>query len=562
MKQQIQISVIIPNYNYSEYIGQCIQSILDSDIEKGSVEIIVIDDASTDDSLIVLNDFIQSKQIQLKLLCNNTNLGVIRSRNRGIENAKGEFLFFLDSDNFIAKDCLRKHAELLNQNPELSACYAPVQEFLIGSDKTLYKNSNQPFNYQKLLYGNYIDVMAMHRKSDLLDVGVFNSAMPFDGWEDYDLWLRLGKMNKKVGFIDGPPLSFYRLHENRLSVKLSVEQLRLLIDYLRLQHNVELYVNKNAIGEIVFYAPQHKVVHLFYRNDFSCDNTESKNRVDENLFTETNLIKVKLPEQGENIVFKIQPPQHVSHLRFDPFIDFVKIRIDTVKLFIKGNRITIPYQLSSNAVFVDGSVYIFDTIDSQIFIDFPCKTVIELDEVRIKLSYLNFREDTLVEINELKKQLALQKEQVGKQKQQNQPAQLQKSQQELQGLNTSPIRRMGNKLAAAFNRIVLHKPGQEKVENSNSDIHQQLIIDSGYFDESYYLENNTDIQHCGMEPVGHYLQFGGFEGRNPGPYFNSMEYLELNPDVASSGINPLLHYLKFGKSEGRQSSKKEKFKNP
>jgi len=54
-----------------------------------------------------------------------------------------------------------------------------------------------------------------------------------------------------------------------------------------------------------------------------------------------------------------------------------------------------------------------------------------------------------------------------------------------------------------------------------------------------------------MDPIEHYLLYGGFEGRNPGPYFDTQYYLAENEDVRTSGINPLVHYINSGKAEGR-----------
>ncbi|MFP4471196.1 MAG: PIG-L family deacetylase [Bacteroidales bacterium] len=78
-----------------------------------------------------------------------------------------------------------------------------------------------------------------------------------------------------------------------------------------------------------------------------------------------------------------------------------------------------------------------------------------------------------------------------------------------------------------------------------------LIKESGLFNELYYLQHNPDTKAKGVNPLDHYLIYGGFEGRNPSPQFDSAFYLNENPDVSASGINPLVHYLKYGKKEGR-----------
>lgn len=80
-----------------------------------------------------------------------------------------------------------------------------------------------------------------------------------------------------------------------------------------------------------------------------------------------------------------------------------------------------------------------------------------------------------------------------------------------------------------------------------------FIRSSGLFDEKWYLAKNPDVQQANMDSALHYLQFGGFEGRDPSPLFNSSYYLTCYPDVKKTGFNPLLHYLKHGKSAGYKS---------
>jgi SAM-dependent methyltransferase len=78
-----------------------------------------------------------------------------------------------------------------------------------------------------------------------------------------------------------------------------------------------------------------------------------------------------------------------------------------------------------------------------------------------------------------------------------------------------------------------------------------LLRTSGLFDETWYLSNNPDVAKAKIDPVKHYLRYGGFEGRDPGPEFCSAFYLDSYTDVKSARINPLIHYLTYGKAEGR-----------
>jgi len=90
-----------------------------------------------------------------------------------------------------------------------------------------------------------------------------------------------------------------------------------------------------------------------------------------------------------------------------------------------------------------------------------------------------------------------------------------------------------------------------RISPSVLDTDLALLRRSGYFDAFWYEQNNPDVTARRLDPLRHYLLYGGLEGRSPGPKFDSLGYLESNPDVRAAGINPLVHYLKFGRAEGR-----------
>ena len=101
--------------------------------------------------------------------------------------------------------------------------------------------------------------------------------------------------------------------------------------------------------------------------------------------------------------------------------------------------------------------------------------------------------------------------------------------------------RKGLRRVARIKRIIFGVSGKRR----------QVMIDSGLFDAEYYLRVNPDVKNSGADPLAHFLNYGGNEGRDPSPDFDSSWYLETYPDVKANGINPLLHYLLYGKGEGR-----------
>jgi glycosyltransferase involved in cell wall biosynthesis/SAM-dependent methyltransferase len=96
---------------------------------------------------------------------------------------------------------------------------------------------------------------------------------------------------------------------------------------------------------------------------------------------------------------------------------------------------------------------------------------------------------------------------------------------------------------------LLKKPGYYLKERANL----RLIRKSGFFNQAWYLKNNPDIARSSIDPALHYLRFGGYEGRDPGPDFSSAWYLSEYPDVQEAGVNPLIHFLKYGRKEGLES---------
>ncbi len=98
----IDISVIVPIYNVEHYLEKCIESIINQRFK--NIEIILINDASTDGSLEIINKY--SKHPGVVIVNNEVNLGLSESRNKGINIARGKYLSFIDGDDFINEDFL------------------------------------------------------------------------------------------------------------------------------------------------------------------------------------------------------------------------------------------------------------------------------------------------------------------------------------------------------------------------------------------------------------------------------------------------------------------------
>lgn len=122
------ISIVIANYNGSQYLGKCLDSVLKSNHKR--FEVLVCDDGSTDNSWSILKKYTQ-KDKRIVITKNNKNLGASTSRNRAVSKTKGEILIFLDNDTVVDNNWLSSHIDLFNKNLNIGA----AQSLLLDMDK-------------------------------------------------------------------------------------------------------------------------------------------------------------------------------------------------------------------------------------------------------------------------------------------------------------------------------------------------------------------------------------------------------------------------------------------
>lgn len=114
------VSIIIPCYNSQLYILKTLKSIIDQTYKK--IEIIIVDDGSVDNTVDVARKFLDNKKYGYKIL-KQSNSGVSKARNYGLDNCKGDYIFFLDSDDYINKHCIEKMVnKFLEKNLDIVWC--------------------------------------------------------------------------------------------------------------------------------------------------------------------------------------------------------------------------------------------------------------------------------------------------------------------------------------------------------------------------------------------------------------------------------------------------------
>lgn len=175
------ISIILPVYNVSEFLPKCLESILCQDYK--DLEILCIDDASTDNSLNILEDYAK-KDNRIRIIRNNINIGLGETRNRTLKEAKGEYIHFIDSDDWLEEGLY-------------SSLFKKIEEF--SNPDIIYFQYNTYDNVTK-------EITPIEFKNKTILNKILNPVQnpeAFDNWDRY-AWIKLHKreflLNNKVFF--------------------------------------------------------------------------------------------------------------------------------------------------------------------------------------------------------------------------------------------------------------------------------------------------------------------------------------------------------------------------
>lgn len=199
----IDTSIIICSHNNAQYLGRAIRSCLKQSLDKSKYEIIVVDDASTDNSVSVLESF-KDKIVPIVL---EKNVGVAEASNIGIRNALGRFIIRVDSDDYINEHTLLFMSEILNNNPDIGFVYCDH----IRVDKEENHLERVNLSTLDLLYRHGAGIM--FRKSYMEAIGLYDKE--FKNAEDHELLSRYIKNFN--GFHLPVSLYRYRQHDTNMT---------------------------------------------------------------------------------------------------------------------------------------------------------------------------------------------------------------------------------------------------------------------------------------------------------------------------------------------------------
>jgi len=240
------VSVVIPAYNCEQYIKATVLSVIDQTYK--NIEIIIIDDGSSDATGAVCKSL--ANEYDNIIYIYESNGGVSRARNIGLNKCTGEYICFLDGDDLWPNNKVAAQVEYLENNinshficgnyVEVSADFKLAQNHQLIITQQLDPQKSG-WVYCKQLKGLHIHIITLMFRKELIDEVYFDEMLNIA--EDYDLWLRI-MAKYQISFLDAC-LAYYRRHSSSIMTKPQKECYKAIV----LERNVKKFGLKCKSGE-------------------------------------------------------------------------------------------------------------------------------------------------------------------------------------------------------------------------------------------------------------------------------------------------------------------------
>lgn len=324
MKFSPKISIIIPLYNVEEYILECLQSVV-SQTYKGSIECIIVDDKGTDNSLVLAEQFIASYTgiVNFKIVHHTRNRGLSAARNTGVENATGDYIYFLDSDDYISDNCIEILCEPLNHHNydmvlgDLKMFGNPRDIFFLPEEQTSIFGNEEIFKHwyvDRLIY-----VMAWNKLTKASLFKQYDLTFLEGQLHEDELWTYKITSNIQSLAIQKHCTYYYRIRENSITANYAnkvIERYKSCYDTLEYVVTHPAGVTKEYYQKCVLYYFGVMLRNTFVLNfDFKNDYIKMRKAFDYrpiNLFLRGNL---KIRDLKKQLHFCLPPALGYYYLK-------------------------------------------------------------------------------------------------------------------------------------------------------------------------------------------------------------------------------------------------------
>ncbi len=204
-----EVSVLVSVHNYERFVLDALGSALASD--EVAVELVIVDDASTDTSVATIKEFMQERpDAAVTLVEQRINTGVQRARNHAFGHVRAPYVFVLDADNLVYPRGIAKLVRALESDERAGYAYGLLERF--SGDRSIDLMNTHSWDAARLAEEHYIDAMALIRTDAWRTVGGYVTEQALElGWEDYDLWLSFAMAGMHGAYVR-EIVGRYRIH--------------------------------------------------------------------------------------------------------------------------------------------------------------------------------------------------------------------------------------------------------------------------------------------------------------------------------------------------------------
>lgn len=302
-KHSITVSVVVPVYNVERYIRDCLDSLIDQTLE--SIEIILIDDCSTDNSLSICKEY-ASHDARIVLATNINNMGVGLTRNKGIDLAKGEYIGFVDPDDWIDRDFFEKlYYTAKKKNADIAKAIR-INVLPNGKHKKQIKtnrfiNNELKKGHPLFLSFRHEHTTAIYRVSTFRMYNTYYSEIK--NAEDSIFLLRYTYHTKSIQLIKNTHY-YYRQHDSSVSYNKGIQYFESVLEYFR---SFLLFINANEIDKEYYNIIFSRVLASVLKRFREIQNSNLPEGFDKRFLTEVFSIMLTYKYDLSHLVSLIDP---------------------------------------------------------------------------------------------------------------------------------------------------------------------------------------------------------------------------------------------------------------
>lgn len=498
----------MPVFNVEEYLSECLDSITGQTLRE--IEIICVDDGSTDSSLKMLKEHAE-RDGRIRVI-ESENRGCGHARRLALREAMGEYVLMCDSDDKYTYP--EAFAELYEAAESRNVDIVIMNYYFVTETNTLlieYPTPDKEIFTGKDQENPFVVRVApwtkLYRKAflDKYDDWYFPEENVISG--DMPLHFQIVARAGSMYHLKKPAYTYYKRRNSIQTSNFTEAKIRQVCDHF-------MSISR-TIREENGFKPHRRLIIPYFKDFFDFRLEKYYSRKISLMDSETSLRIKKAAEEAWRTKGDCDESEYLGDKEERKALTFVKacLRLSPENL-MKYLDMKYHKNLVAAMRIKDEAIALRD------------KLIREQDRIiREQNGFVSYRDGIIKEqdkaISERDKSIkALQAENAA-----------------IKGSTAYKIgRAVTSTVSAPMNAI---RPMRD----------YGLVKNSGLFNDEWYLERNHDVAKTKANPLKHYLKFGWREGRNPSPEFDGNKYLEERPDVREAGICPLVHYIKYGKNE-------------